>query len=97
MPNDETLPNLIATSAATIRAHRYDVAEFDALANSTEDLARELAHLLARIGVGLPALLRAAERPVSNDPAVRALISPDVEYALTVAIDEARQAQHDAE
>lgn len=41
--------------------------------------------------VALMAAQAAAARPVSNRPELAALVKPDLEYALTVAIDQARE------
>ncbi|MGO1568938.1 MAG: hypothetical protein ACTHXC_12975 [Brachybacterium sp.] len=78
-------------AAREIRASRYEAANWWHLADGAEELARELAYQLSRIGVDLEAVQTAAARPVSNRPELAALVKPDLEYALTVAIDQARE------
>lgn len=78
-------------AAREIRASRDEAANWWHLANGAEELSRELAYQLSRIGVDLEAVQDAAARPVSNRPELAALVKPDLEYALTVAIDQARE------
>lgn len=78
-------------AAREIRASRDEAANWWHLADGSEELARELAYQLSRIGVDLEAVQIAAARPVSNRPELAALVKPDLEYALTVAIDQARE------
>lgn len=78
-------------AAREIRATREEAANWWHLADGAEELARELAYQLSRIGVDLEAVQAAAARPVSNRQELAALVKPDLEYALTVAIDQARE------
>lgn len=61
------------------------------LAEGAEELARELVYQLSRIGVDLEAVKAAAARPVTNRPELTSLLNPDLDCALTVAIDQARE------
>lgn len=78
-------------AAREIRANRYEAADWWHLADASEELARELTYQLSRLDVDLEAVQAAAARPASNRPEFAALVKPDLEYALTVAIDQARE------
>lgn len=84
-------------TAREIRASRDEAANWWHLADGSEELARELAYQLSRIGVDLEAVQIAAARPVSSRPELAALVKPDLEYALTVAIDQAREKRRELE
>lgn len=89
---DEThLTQTMNRAAREVRASRDEAANWWHLADASEEVARELAYQLSRIGVDLEAVQAAAARPVSNRPELAALVKPDLEYALTVAIDQARE------
>lgn len=78
-------------AAREIRASRHEAANWWHLADASEELAQELAYQLSRLGVDLEAVKTAAARPVSNRPELAALVKPDLEYALTAALDQARE------
>lgn len=75
---ETTLTQTMTRAAAEVRARRYDAANWWHLADATEDLARELAYQLSRLGVDLQQVLDAAARPVAQNQQLASLLPADL-------------------